>query len=441
MSSYDYIKQSLGIKASEEIIFIDGLPRLWEKGITYDVLHARLVQKATYCVHCGVVKDGNNIIIHTHITSKVKMPPNANGNPSRLMLQKPRFRCKSCNKTFQLKNSIVKPHHQISDLLKFRVFNDAALLMSETTIAHKNHVSHSTVNRIINDVAHDRKINFDWLPEVLCFDELKSTNDATGAMSFAYLDHETGKLLEILESRTLDYLLSHFSRYQRKVRRRVKYIVIDMYEPYVQLIKLMFPLATIVTDKFHIVQLVNRALNQTRIAAMKRRKENHTKFKRYWKLILMDSSKLNSLRYQWCPCFRMHITDSGIVKNVLGYDDELKATYDYYQKLLMAITNKDDVLLKHLLDNPYEGISDKMKTARKTLDKFIESVTAALNTSYTNAKLEGTITLIKSIKRMAFGYRSFYHFRNRVMLILDHNPIKKQRLLKQKRKQEEQFRS
>ena len=434
MSSYNYIKQSLGIKESENIKFIDGPTRVWKKGTTYDQLHAKLIQQPTHCVHCGVVKDGSNIIIHTHMPTTVKMPPNPNGNPSRLILKKPRFRCKSCNRTFQLENSIVKPHCQISELLAFRIFADASFLISETTIAYKNHVSHSTVNRIINKAANSRRINFNWLPEVLCFDELKSTKDATGAMSFAYLDHETGKLIDMLESRTLDYLLQHFSRYLRNVRRRVKYIVIDMYEPYVQVIKRMFPWAIIVTDKFHIVQLVNRALNQTRIAAMKRHKENHTKFKRYWKLILMDSSKLRSRSFRWCPCFRMHMTSQGIVKNIINYDDELKATYDYYQKILMAITNKDDTLLKYLLDNPFEGISEKMKTARKTLFKFIDSVTAALNTSFTNAKLEGTITLLKAIKRMAFGYRSFYHFRNRAMLILDYNPIKKQRNQKAKLK-------
>jgi transposase len=440
MSSYDYIKDSLGIKDSEKINFMGAPICIRKDGKTYSTYYAKLIQKTTHCAYCNTVKDGNNIIIHTHTTSKIKLPPNGKKIPIILMLKKPRFLCKTCNKTFQLENSIVKPHNQISNQLKFNIFTDASFLMSESTIAHQNHVSHSTVNRIINDVANERRINYNWLPEVLCFDELKSTNDAEGAMSFGYLDHETGKLIDMLESRTLDYLLLHFQRYQRNVRRRVKYIVIDMYEPYVQLIKRMFPWATIVTDKFHIVQLVNRALNQTRIAAMKRHKEQHTKFKRYWKLILMDSSKLKSRSFRWCPSFRKYMTTQGIVKNIINYDAELKATYDYYQKILMAITNKDTELLKYLLDNPYESISDKMKTARKTLKKFIESVTAALETSYTNAPLEGTITLIKAIKRMAFGYRSFYHFRNRVMLILDYNPIKKQRLLKQKRKQEAQIR-
>ena len=122
-----------------------------------------------------------------------------------------------------------------------------------------------------------------------------------------------------------------------------------------------------------------------------------------------------------------NITTNQIVNEILCIDAELKATYKYYQAILHAIDAKDEQTLRQLLDHPHEDISEKMKTACKSLNKFIEPVVAALETNYTNASLEGTITLIKTIKRVAFGYRSFYHFRIRIMLILDFNPIKKQR--------------
>lgn len=81
-----------------------------------------------------------------------------------------------------------------------------------------------------------------------------------------------------------------------------------------------------------------------------------------------------------------------------------------------------------------------MKAARKSLNKFVEPIIAALETGYSNGRLEGTITMIKTIKRIAFGYRCFYHFRNRIMIILEHNPIKKQRIYKAKLKLQEKQR-
>ncbi len=42
----------------------------------------------------------------------------------------------------------------------------------------------------------------------------------------------------------------------------------DMNAPYFELVKAVFPNAKIVTDRFHIVQQITRALNQLRIKTM-----------------------------------------------------------------------------------------------------------------------------------------------------------------------------
>ncbi|MGL4372491.1 MAG: transposase, partial [Turicibacter sp.] len=40
-----------------------------------------------------------------------------------------------------------------------------------------------------------------------------------------------------------------------------------------------------------------------------------------------------------------------------------------------------------------------------------------MDSSYTNGILEGINNKIKVIKRIAFGYRSFYHFKARILII------------------------
>ncbi|MGM9879089.1 MAG: transposase, partial [Bacilli bacterium] len=54
----------------------------------------------------------------------------------------------------------------------------------------------------------------------------------------------------------------------------------------ISLIKVMFPNAEIIIDKFHLTQLISTSLNKTRIALMKKDKKNYNKLKRYWRLIL-----------------------------------------------------------------------------------------------------------------------------------------------------------
>lgn len=58
-------------------------------------------------------------------------------------------------------------------------------------------------------------------------------------------------------------------RYSLKTRRRVKTATMEMCSPFFQVIKSCFPNAEIIIDRFHIVQLLNRAPNQVRINEMK----------------------------------------------------------------------------------------------------------------------------------------------------------------------------
>ncbi|NLY36270.1 MAG: transposase [Tissierellia bacterium] len=75
-----------------------------------------------------------------------------------------------------------------------------------------------------------------------------------GAISFILCDLLHKELIDILEDRRLPSLIRYFHRYPLKVKERVKTVVIDMCEPYMQLVKTVFPRAEIIIDKFHIVQ-------------------------------------------------------------------------------------------------------------------------------------------------------------------------------------------
>ena len=48
-------------------------------------------------------------------------------------------------------------------------------------------------------------------------------------------------------------------KYSKAARNVVRTVVIDMYSPYISLIKSIFPKAKIIIDKFHIIQLFSRA--------------------------------------------------------------------------------------------------------------------------------------------------------------------------------------
>ena len=76
-------------------------------------------------------------------------------------------------------------------------------------------------------------------------------------MSFIYCDCSNGKVV-VLKNRQLPFLRRYFSNYLKKLRDRIKTISIDLYAPYLSLIKICF-LIKIVIDRVHIA----RAFNQT----------------------------------------------------------------------------------------------------------------------------------------------------------------------------------
>jgi transposase len=82
----------------------------------------------------------------------------------------------------------------------------------------------------------------------------------------------------------------------------VKYHVMDMNASYAQLIQLVFPNAQIITDRFHIDQHINRSFNQLRVKIMTSFRKSDTSdqkkyrsLKRFWKLLLMDSTRLDEV--------------------------------------------------------------------------------------------------------------------------------------------------
>lgn len=57
-----------------------------------------------------------------------------------------------------------------------------------------------------------------------------------------------------------------------------------------------------------------------------------------------------------------------------------------------------------------------MKTSVKTLQNYIGYIENSFIYDYTNGILEGINNKIKVIKRIAFGYISFYHFINSILI-------------------------
>lgn len=392
-------------------------------GITHKIFEGYLSYQPCFCPKCGVVFD-EYFEKHGFITSNIIIP-DVVGFKSILRLHKQRYLCKHCNKAFTLTSNITNYGCFISNITKYKIALDLTKKRSEKDIALDNRVSSNTVERVMDSFYETQKLYKHYLPKVLSFDEFKSVKSADGAMSFHMCDGITGQTIDIIEDRRLDNLIKYFFYYNYKARSKVKFIIIDMYSPYISLIKKMFPNAKIIIDKFHLTQLISRSLNKTRIRVMNKDKKNHRKLKRYWRLILKDRDELNYSKWRKYLCFDSLMTQSDVVNYLINTNEELKYTYLIYQDILYSFKKKDFNKLKETLNNINPKISNYMKTSIKTLIEFLPYIKNTFENEYHNGFIEGNNNFIKVIKRIAFGFRSFRRFKARIMICKGLLKIKK----------------
>ena len=125
-------------------------------------------------------------------------------------------------------------------------------------------------------------------------------------MSFIAQDFEKLNIITVLEGRTQTIIRNHFLRYDRTVRCQVKIITMDIFSPYYDLAKQLFPCAKIVLDRFHIVQHLSRIRVQI-MNQFDRKSHQYKAIKRYWKLIQQDSRKLSDERFYSYLVYKIHV--------------------------------------------------------------------------------------------------------------------------------------
>lgn len=413
----------LGLKVNN-IYFTNKAPKeIYYKCIKTLFYSAVLTYDAIACECCGI-KNENHIIIKNGKRQTLIYMGEVIYKPAYLELYKQRFYCKACGETFTAKTSFVQPKSTISNSVKLAIAEKVSEARSEKAIAHDLLISPSTVHRQIKLIAQQVKPKIsDILPNHMSFDEFKSTKDVEGAMSFIYCDGETHEILDVLPDRRKGALEAYFNRFSLKTRKRVKTISVDMYKPYIELIKKLFPNAKIIIDRFHIVQAINREINRCRVSVMnnKRMKNRpeYNKLKRYWRLFLKNPYHLNSTHYHPFRLFKSWQSTYSVLQYLLTLDDKLKATYRAGHQILNALrlnSTKHFELALNQAKN--EEIFEGLKRIIKTFNDYLPFIENTMNyPSFTNGPIEGTINKIKLIKRNAYGYRNFINFRNRILIV------------------------
>ena len=417
MTHTDYTKEILNIK-DENIYFYENCLEIKKiKGMETKIFHGFLTYTPEYCLHCGCVNEGFDDIIKWDFKKncKIKITKACNYNTI-LLLDKQRFYCKHCNRTFTATTNVVDFHKQISNDTKLSIILDLMNKDSEKNISKRNNVSTNTTNRILDEIAKDKLIkNNGHLPTSLGIDEFMATKDTVGKMAFIIVNQNEHNIFDINNSRQSKDIWKYFFKYPKSERNKVKFITLDLYKPYYKLMHKLFPKAVLIPDRFHIVIQFRNALDKTRISLCKKS----------WKLILKNENDLDGKAKIYSPNFRKEVTEKYIVDYLINSNKTLYATYNYYQGLLKSLKSRDKKKFLSIIHNINNDVSDYARKANKTLLDNEKYIVNSFDYNLSNGITEGTNNIIKQIKHNACGYRKFSHLKARVMLVKGlYNPIK-----------------
>lgn len=348
-----------------------------------------------------------------------------------IVLIKRRFICHNCNIKIVEDLNINGSKKTVSNRLEIKIRQD--LLKPNFNIkqiAEDNNVSQDKVRSILKESMSDYPDYLKTLPEIISFDEFKA-DTSYGKCAFVINNPMKKKILDVLPSRKKDYLISYFTHVEN--RNNVKYVISDMYEPYLIVTKVMFKNAKYVVDRFHYVTYIMDALDDIRIRLQKEYGYNSKEYRtlKNKKNVSLLRIRYGDERIKWYVYTKRYEKGGYVYKlpktildDMLSISDELNRGYELKELFLDLVANSDyknaEKDLHVWIDLCRESKIPEFIEASKTIENWLPYiVNSFIDKRFTNGFTEGLNNKIKVIKRNAYGYKNFEFFRLRLLYILN----------------------
>jgi transposase len=325
------------------------------------------------------------------------------GAELRFIIRKRRFACRPCNKPFTEPVGGIRKGHRTTERFARAVLTACEDFVDLKRVRARFRCSGGYVySALYRHLELKRRTRLYPWPERVGIDEHYFRRDKRlDVREFVTMvvDHSNGRLLEVAEGRRgidVEHAVRHIPG-----RENVRFVTLDLCDPYKRFANEHFPNAQLVADKFHVLRLLQPALMRYRKLAEDGRNSP------YLRQLLLKPRRL--VPHRW----RQPLYDW------LCRHPALKAIYEAKEALHGFYRTKSRKQAKLRLTGLCDALAHsqipELETLRSTLVRWRKEILAYWLCRLTNARTEGFNNKAKLVKRRAFGYVSFRHYRLRLL--------------------------
>jgi len=375
---------------AEQLINLPWIELVKVEGVNPLHIYARS-KKERVCIHCQSkrlhIKDfKERQIRHENISFREVF----------LKIEARKFKCLECGKFFWERFDGILPHNNKTEAFRKQIAHQAFRGVTKKDIAKDYDIGEATAYRYFLEelLIKSKQRSGYQCPKVLGIDEHFFTKKKGYATTFC--DLSRNKVFDVVLGRSEKALEVYLRKLEH--RDKVKVVVIDLSQTYRSIVEKYFPNAKIVSDRFHVIRLIN------------------IHFLKFWK----DLDPVGSKNRGLLSLIRRHEKNltkeqkQKIEKYFKQYP-ELKAVYLFKQKLcrLLLIKHRTAKQCKNLIPvflkyikQLKESMLDSMVTLGNTLDSWSEEVVRMWRFSKSNGITEGFHNKMKMLVRRAYGLLS-----------------------------------
>lgn len=226
---------------------------------------------------------------------------------------------------------------------------------------------------------------------------------------------EEGYVLEVLPDRERKTLEKWLEGLTPEMKKAIKVVNLDMWEPYTLAVKAKLPQARIVVDRFHVMKNLNHCLTMARREIQRNASDKVKEQLKGSRWVLVKNQK------------DLNAKQRTNLENLYQASPDLKVCHQLKEQFRTIFETTADreqarVALLHWIKQVEKQSVTALQAFLVTLKNWFELILNYFIERWTNAFAEGVNNKIKLIKRRAFGFTNFDHFRLRILVECAPNP-------------------